>query len=109
MVPGDAGYSWRVGFFLFNPTTRTIVSGSIVTNVDIARSAMNVVKAGRYVYGLMSKGYPTIDCDFGWRYNLDTAEFKYIRTSGDTFTFTMGIVAETVPCAYHSGRGTLIR
>lgn len=110
LVPGDAGYNWRVGFFLFNPTTRTIVSGSVVTNVDIARSAMNVVKAGRYVYGLMCKQpSAAVDCSFGWRYNLDTAEFKYIQTSGDTFTFTPGSFAETVPCSYHSGRGTLIR
>lgn len=109
LVPGDAGYNWRTGFFMFDPTTRTIVSGSVVTGSDLGRSAMNVVKAGRYVYGLMCKVSGAVDCNFGWRYNLDTAELKYIQTSGDTFTFTSGVLAETVPCSYHSGRNTLIR
>lgn len=110
LVPGDAGYNWRVGFFLFDPATRTIVSGSVRTGADLGRSAMNVVKAGRFVYGLMCKQPSSaVDCNFGWRFDLDTQDFKYIQTTGDTFTFTPGASAETVPCSYHSGRNTLIR
>ena len=108
LVPGDAGYNWRVGFFLWNPNTNTIVPGSVRAAAGLARSSMNLVKAGRHVYGLYCVIGST-GTSVGWRYNFDTGEFKHILCTGDTFTFTANGQAETVPTNYHSGRNSLIR
>lgn len=105
LIPGDEGLNWRGGFFVFNPTTKLITSHLSLLN--IARSAMNLLVVGRYLYGFM--GRDNVDCNFGWRYHIDTQVFQYVRTTGDQFTFVPSQYAETCPAAWHGGISRLMR
>lgn len=104
LVPGDAGYNWRVGFFRWNPNTQQIVPGSVVTGAGFARSGMPMFRAGRYVYALENNGINT-----GWRYHLDNNTLEHFTIAGDTFSFTGGTTAECVAANYHAGRNTIVR
>ena len=104
LVPGDMGYSWRVGFFRWNPNTQQIVSGSVVTGTGFAKSGMPMFRAGRYVYAFENNGVNT-----GWRYHLDNNTLEHLSIAGDTFAFTPGGSAECVATNYHAGRNSVIR
>lgn len=114
MVPGDEEAAWRHGFFLFNPNTLTIVSGSLHQGQTLSRAAMNLMTSGRYAIGLMTApitdGSNPVDCANGWRFNWDTHSLEFIRVQGDTFSYTMGGVnAETAPANVNSLTGAIRR